>query len=84
MPYLGENPYITASLDIIYGIQTGIANLFEIFVFPPGQLKKYDLKNTAEICLNAPKSSKDQKLSLYDGVFSYSLSYDARMGSFIS
>ena len=35
--------------------------------------KKMRPKNTAEIYLNAPKSPKGPKLSLYDGVFSHSL-----------
>ena len=54
IPYLGENPYITASLDMIYGIQVVIANFNEKFVFASNRSEKYVQKIPTKIFFKAP------------------------------
>ena len=59
-----------------------IANLNEKFVFGSGQSEKYVEKNPHQNFLQSPLASFGLKLSLYDGVFSYTPLKDAsKMGS---
>ena len=69
-PYLGENSYITTTLDMTYEIYVVIANLDEKFVFASGQSENYVEKNPHQNFLHSLLASLGLKLSLYDRVFS--------------